>query len=61
MQHFDSEIEKMIRSGVISMETGLAFSTNPGNLRLELSDFTEPAAAPRKRAPAAAPDLEIVR
>jgi twitching motility protein PilT len=61
MQHFDGEIEKMIRSGVISMETGLAFSTNPGNLRLELADFTEPATS-RKRAPAAAaPDLEIVR
>src|SRR6202040_2850309 len=41
MQHFDGEIEKLIRSGVVSMETGLAFSTNAGNLRLELADFKE--------------------
>ncbi|MGB7610976.1 MAG: PilT/PilU family type 4a pilus ATPase, partial [Candidatus Acidiferrum sp.] len=31
MQHFDGEIEKLIRSGVVSMETGLAFSSNAGN------------------------------
>jgi twitching motility protein PilT len=41
MQHFDGEIEKMIRSGIVSMETGLAFSSNAGNLRLELADFKE--------------------
>jgi twitching motility protein PilT len=41
MQHFDGEIEKVVRSGVISLETGLAFSTNAGNLRLELADFKE--------------------
>ena len=39
MQHFDREIEKMIRSGDVSMEVGLAYATNPGNLRLELADF----------------------
>jgi len=48
MQHFDGEIEKMIRSGTISMETGLAFSTNAGNLRLELADFTEGSASAKK-------------
>jgi twitching motility protein PilT len=41
MQHFDGEIEKLIRSGVIDMETGLAYSTNPGNLRLQMADFAE--------------------
>jgi len=41
MQHFDGEIEKLVRSGVISMETGLAFSSNAGNLKLELADFKE--------------------
>jgi twitching motility protein PilT len=41
MQHFDAEIEKLIRSRVVDMETGCAYSTNPGNLRLELSDIAE--------------------
>ncbi|MBS1851275.1 MAG: PilT/PilU family type 4a pilus ATPase [Acidobacteria bacterium] len=43
MQHFDGEIEKLIRAGVVDMETGMAYATNPGNLRLELADYTEPA------------------
>jgi twitching motility protein PilT len=41
MQYFDGEIEKLIRSGVVDLETGLAFATTPGNLRLALSDFDE--------------------
>jgi twitching motility protein PilT len=39
MQHFDGEIEKLIRAGVITQEIGLAYATNAGNLRLELSDL----------------------
>jgi len=48
MQHFDGEIEKLIRAGTIDLETGMAYATNAGNLRLELADFSpppEPAAA----------------
>src|SRR6204780_441842 len=41
MQHFDGEIEKLIRAGVVDFETGLLYSSNAGNLRLELADFTE--------------------
>jgi twitching motility protein PilT len=41
MQHFDGEIDKMIRAGVVSMDTGLAFASNAGNLRLELADYVE--------------------
>ena len=48
MQHFDGEIEKMIRSGTVSMETGIAFSSNSGNLRLELADFKEGSASAKK-------------
>jgi twitching motility protein PilT len=48
MQYFDAEIEKLIRSGVIDLETGLSFSTNAGNLRLELADFADENAAPEK-------------
>jgi len=39
MQHFDGNIERLIREGVIDLETGLAYATNPGNLQLELSDL----------------------
>jgi twitching motility protein PilT len=39
MQHFDGNIERLIREGVIEMDTGLAYSTNPGNLQLEMSDL----------------------
>ena len=39
MQHFDGEIEKLIRAGTVDFEAGMAYATNPGNLRLELADF----------------------
>jgi twitching motility protein PilT len=62
MQHFDGEIEKMIRSGTVSMETGLAFSTNGGNLRLELADFKEGSASAKKsETPAENIEMEIER
>lgn len=62
MQHFDGEIEKLIRAGVVDLDTGLAFATNAGNLRLEIADFLEdskPLHAEEKREPAA--ELEIER
>jgi twitching motility protein PilT len=54
MQHFDGVIEKFIRNGTIDFETGMAFSTNPGNMRLELADFIDnprgaTAAAPKPK------------
>jgi len=39
MQHFDGDIEKLIRNGTIDRDTGLAYATNPGNLQLDLSDL----------------------
>jgi twitching motility protein PilT len=39
MQSFDGDIERLIREGVLDMDTGLAYATNPGNLELELSDL----------------------
>ncbi|HWN98663.1 MAG TPA: PilT/PilU family type 4a pilus ATPase [Blastocatellia bacterium] len=39
MQVFDGELERMIRSGVISVQDGLAYSTNRQNLQLQLSDL----------------------
>jgi hypothetical protein len=52
----------MIRSGAISMETGLAFSSNAGNLRLELADFKEGSASDKKsETPAESIEMEIER
>ncbi|MGE0704171.1 MAG: type IV pilus twitching motility protein PilT [Vicinamibacterales bacterium] len=42
MQHFDGEIEKLVRAGTISFKTGLLYATNPGNLRVQLADVAEP-------------------
>ena len=50
MRHFDGEIEKLVREGIVDFEVGMAYATNPGNLRLELADF---AAAQEVGAPAA--------
>ena len=54
MQHFDMVIEKFIRDGVVDLETGLGYATNPGNLRLQMADFIdEQAAAERGTKPVA--------
>jgi len=50
MQHFDGEIEKLVRTGIIDLETGLAYATNPGNLRLQLADLNEGAPSGTARA-----------
>jgi len=41
MQHFDGELEKLLRGGIIDFDTALAYSTNAGNFRLEVADFVE--------------------
>jgi len=41
MQHFDGELERLVRAGTISLETALSYASNPGNLRLELADVAE--------------------
>jgi twitching motility protein PilT len=46
MQHFDGEIERLVREGVIDLDTGLAYATNPGNLQLELADLVALPADP---------------
>ncbi|HEV3142060.1 MAG TPA: PilT/PilU family type 4a pilus ATPase [Vicinamibacterales bacterium] len=40
MQYFDGEIEKHVRNGVISFSTAMLYSTNSGNLRVQLADYT---------------------
>ena len=41
MQHFDGELERLVREGVIDLRVALAYSTNEGNLRLQLADVAE--------------------
>ena len=39
MQTFDGDIEKMIRTGTVMKEDGLAYSSNYGNLLLRLGEY----------------------
>jgi twitching motility protein PilT len=41
MQHFDGELERMVRGGILDLESALSYATNAGNLRLELADLAE--------------------
>jgi twitching motility protein PilT len=60
MQHFDGVIEKLIRDDIIDFETAMAFSTNPGNLRLELADLPQaPRAAATASKPEALTEIEV--
>jgi len=41
MQYFDGELEKLVRSGAISMSTAMLYATNPGNLKVALADVPD--------------------
>jgi len=41
MQHFDGELERLVRERIIELRVGLAYATNEGNLRLQLADVAE--------------------
>jgi len=41
MQHFDGEIERLLRTNVITLDVGMSYATNPNNLRLEIADLIE--------------------
>jgi len=41
MQHFDGELERMVRDGTLELDTALSYATNAGNLRLEMADIAE--------------------
>jgi twitching motility protein PilT len=45
MQHFDGELERLVRAEIIDVESALGNSSNAGNLRLELADYIEDSAA----------------
>jgi twitching motility protein PilT len=63
MQCFDDEIEKLIRANVLDIDTGLAYATNEGNLRLLIADLAErgedlPSAGALEPEPAQATETE---
>jgi twitching motility protein PilT len=39
MQYFDGELEKLVRSGIVSFDTAMLHATNSGNLRVQLADL----------------------
>jgi len=41
MQHFDGELERLVRSGVITIKTALLYATNAGNLRVQIADVPD--------------------
>ena len=41
MQHFDGELARLVREGVITFTTAMLYATNAGNLRVELSDCAD--------------------
>jgi twitching motility protein PilT len=41
MQHFDGELEKLVRAETITMKTAFLYATNPGNLRVALADIPD--------------------
>jgi len=67
MQHFDGEIEKLIRAGIVDFEVAMTYSSNAGNLRLEMADFVDnrpkpPAASkPAAHDPNRTTEIEIER
>jgi len=67
MQHFDGEIDRLIRAGIVDFDAGLTYSTNAGNLRLEMADFLDerpnpPAASkPAAQDPNRTTEIEIER
>jgi twitching motility protein PilT len=46
MQHFDEQLNKFVREGLVDFEAALAYTTNAGNFRLEMQDYLDD---PRQR------------
>jgi twitching motility protein PilT len=41
MQHFDGELERLVRAGIITIKTALLYATNAGNLRVQIADVPD--------------------
>jgi twitching motility protein PilT len=51
MQSFDGDIEKLVRSGIVTKADGLAYASNQGNLLLRLGEYSAGGAAKPKPEP----------
>jgi twitching motility protein PilT len=60
MQTFDGEIEKLVRSGVVTKADGLAYASNQGNLLLRLGELSASGAAKPKAEPKPEPKVESI-
>ncbi len=60
MQTFDGEIEKLIRSGVVTKVDGLAYASHQGNLLLRLGEYSAAGAAKPKPKPEPEPTAESI-
>jgi twitching motility protein PilT len=60
MQTFDGEIEKLVRSGVVTKADGLAYASNQGNLLLRLGELSASGAAKPKSEPKPEPKVESI-
>src|SRR6476620_3938095 len=58
MQHFDAELNKYVRQGLVDFDVAIGFATNAGNFRLEMQDYLEDPNNRRPNAPGTDPDLE---
>jgi twitching motility protein PilT len=56
MQTFDGELEKLVRAGILDVESAITYSTNAGNLRLLLADLLEESAKAASKKPTRATD-----
>jgi twitching motility protein PilT len=45
MQHFDGELERLVRSGDITFATAMLYATNAGNLRIQMADVADDEAS----------------
>jgi twitching motility protein PilT len=58
MQHFDAELSKYVRRGLVDFDVAMGFATNAGNFRLEMQDYLDDPQNRRPKAAGADPDLE---
>jgi len=60
MQTFDGQIEKLIKSGIVTKEDGLTYASNQGNMLLRLGEFGHSGPAKPKVPPKPASMLDMI-
>jgi twitching motility protein PilT len=60
MQTFDGEIEKLVRTGIVTKADGLAYASNQGNLLLRLGEYSAGGAPKPKADPKSESVLDMI-